>query len=145
MSKGQGEFLAVRLKLLLTAFRENLVHDTHDLRVADDFGRFIQVINLLDLLGAQLDVASLDELVQLFELGRAHDRSRDEWLGDGPRQRGLRHRDAAFLGDLLDFGNDSLGRFGQAIRAAEAFAALRLSCGFEWPRKVCDELRRLSI
>lgn len=81
--------------------------------VAHDAHRLIRSLNPPNLLRSQLKLATPDEIVELLETRRSHDRSRDEWFGKTPCESDLRHGDVSGFSNGLDGGDDGFGWGGE--------------------------------
>jgi len=79
--------------------------------VPNDRLSLVLVIDLLDLLGAQLDFTSLDQIVQLVQTGSPDNRSGDEWFTQTPSESYLGHTDVPLLGNSLHFADNGFGGF----------------------------------
>ena len=109
--------------------------------MTEDTARLVGLLKSLDVFLAELDVHRADELLEVLERGRAHDRGGHDCrglseqakrrrrgegggrtlLGHAPRERDLRHADALLLRELLDAAND-LGGSRPGILANQPIA-----------------------
>lgn len=80
--------------------------------MSDDRLRLILLIDLLDLLRSQLDLTSLDQIIQFVQTSSANNRSGNERFTQTPSKCYLSHTDVPLLGDSLDLADDGFGGFG---------------------------------
>lgn len=72
----------------------------------------VLLVNLFDLLSAQFNLTSLNQIIQLIQTGSPNNGSRDEWFTQTPSKSYLGHTDIPLFGYSLDFTDDCFGGLG---------------------------------
>jgi hypothetical protein len=98
--------------------------------MAENIPDLVSIVDLLEILLAQLDIKRLDGVIQTPSVRDTNDRGGDDRVGQCPSDGNLSHGHSEFLGDGLDcFVDLDLAIFAGSLLLASRGNTLLLSMG----------------